>query len=113
MTHVVKDIVIRSQHFLLLQDTLLLLKAEQVVAEGWNHEELLQDAIHVANVAQVNQSDELFTFSAHRGRTLVPAIRLWQVLLDLQELAGKEFFQLIYISTHDVGNQIKGILSAL
>lgn len=35
------------------------------------------------------------------------------MLLDLQELAGKELSELVCISTHDVGNQIKGILSAL
>ena len=56
----VHHIVVNSLAFVLFHvGWLSVVNAEQVVAEGWNHEELLHHAIHVANAAQITQSNVL------------------------------------------------------
>ena len=79
--HVVYDHLTLDQRLLGCLEGWLLFNAEQIVAEGWDHEELLEDAIHVADVLQVHKTDILLIRAGSGGWPEAEA--LW--LVDLTD----------------------------
>ena len=65
-----------------------IIHAEDVVAEGRCHEELLHHTVHVANATKVPESDVLLESSILSGRLVVPLV--W--ILDLFEKRSKLLF---------------------
>ena len=66
------------------------INAKQVVPESRNHEELLHHGIHVADAAQVAQTDVLLVPLLGRLGLIAPRLRLLNCLNQGQELSLKE-----------------------
>ena len=77
LLHLVHHVVVNLL-ILVLFDLLGLavIDAEQVVAEGGDHEELLHHAIHVADAAQIAQADVLLIALRLDLRNVVPRLGL-------------------------------------
>ena len=91
LLHLVHHVVIDFFTFVLYQILwFAVINAKQVVPESRNHEELLHHGIHVADAAQVAQTDVLLVPLLGRLGLIAPSLRLLNCLNQGQELSLKE-----------------------
>ena len=92
---------------------LAVVNAEQVVAEGRDHEELLHHAIHVADAAQIAQADVLLVALRLDLRNVAPRLRLLDGRDERRQLLIQERLHQGRAILDQLVQQLVGSLTAL